>query len=378
MAVGSSCANVQLTEIALSTASLATFGLQSELRRLRHFAVHQVSELLAAYDRDADPRLSPLALEACDRLVSGARTLMDLPVVDEDEVLSERTVTRLARLAAVTVHAHASARYQAGRLAPMAEDPAFILRAIERAERRYAALLLDTRTAARSGRIERLVAVLEATLDAARGDIAYAAIALAGKDTATRSTALAAIRLAHVTRRMAMLSAASLLLMFRLTTTAKAAGLRRVAESRRKVARPWAEMLAAVPRVTGASIGDRVRLQAHCTDIAWVEEGDGFTRITVDAGQVSELRLARRNAQRVGVAKGSLLYLAGTVAEDAGTTFLQVGLVPVATHSADIWEDYLISEVRPAYDLVPGSIDMLWELPDLKQVGGRNELHGRL
>lgn len=369
---------IHLGAIAWGMISMAEFRLHSELRDLRQFANDRVFELLAAYDRDAGAGVSPLALEAYDRLMKGAVTLSELPVVAEDQVLSERVVKKLARLAAVAVHAHIATRYQAGRLAPMAEDPAFILRAIGRAETRYGGLLLDTRTAAKSGRIERLAEALAGCLDAAAGDIAYAAIALAGRGDAPKSTGLAAIRVAHLTRRMAMLSAASLMLMFRLTNSAKATGLRQVAENRTQLARPWAEMLAAVPQVTGAAVGDRVRLQARCTDVAWVDDGDGYTRVTVNADQVSELRLSRRNAQRAGLAKGSWLYLAGALAEDAGTEFLQVGLLPINANAADIWEDYLISETRPAYDLVPGSIDMLWELPDLREIGGRNELHGRL
>ena len=352
------------------------FLLHSELRRLRQFATDRVIEILAAYDRDAG--VSPLALDAFDRLVGGAVTLSDLPVVAEDKVLSERAVKRLARLAAVAVHAHISARYQAGRLSPMTEEPGFILRAVGRTEARYAELLLDTRTAAKSGRIERLGEAFSASIDAVASDLAYAAFALAGQDDARKSAGLAAIRVAHATRRMAMLSAAILMLMFRLTNSAKAAGLRQVAQNRAQLARPWAEMFAATTRVTDASVGERVRLQACCADITWVDSGNGYTRITVDAGQVSELRLSRRNAQRAGLAKGSWMYLAGTLAEDAGVSFLQVDLVPISGNAADIWEDYLISETRSAYDLVPGSIDMLWELPDLREIGGRNELHGRL
>jgi hypothetical protein len=354
------------------------FQLHSELRGLRQFASDRVFELLAAYDRAVGAGVSPLALEAYGWLIDGAATLAELPVVAEDQVLSQRAVTKLARLAAVSVHGHIATRYQAGRLAPMTEDPAYILRAIRLSETRYAKLLLDTRSAAKSGRTERLAEVLESCLDTVSGDIAYAAAALAGQDDAAKSGALAAVRVAHLARRMAMLSAASLMLMFRLTNPAKAAGLRTVAENRTRLARPEAEMLAALPLVSGASVGDRVRLQARCNDVTWIDDGDGYTRITVDAGDVSELRLSRRNAQRAGLARGAWLYLAGTLAEDAGTRFLQVGLRPVAANAAEIWEDYLISETRPAYDLVPGSIDMLWELPDMREIGGRNELHGRL
>ncbi len=367
-----------LRGITLRTVSMDEFQLHSELRNLRQFAGVRVFELLAAYDRGSGGEVPPLALAAYARLIKGAATLAGLPVVAEDQLLSERAAGKLARLAGVAVHGHIATRYQAARLVPVAENPAHILRAIRLSETRYGRLLLDTRSAAKSGRAERLVEVLEGCLDTVTGEIAYAAAALAGQGDAVKSGALAAVRVAHVARRMAMLSAASLMLMFRLTNPAKAAGLRRVAENRTRLAPPGAEMLAALPRVSGASVGERVRLQARCTGIAWVDDGDGYTRITVDAGDVGELRLARRNAQRAGLVRGAWLYLAGTLAEDAGTHFLNVGLRPVSANAADIWEDYLISETRPAYDLVPGSIEMLWELPDIREIGGRNELHGRL
>lgn len=355
-----------------------TFRLHRELRHARQFANVRTFELLSAYDRKAGAEVLPLALGAYEGLLDAAATLTELPVVNEDQALSERTVNKLARLAAVAVHSHIATRYQAGRLAPISEDPTLILRAIGQAESRYNELLISTRTAAKSGRILRLADALAACLESVTGNIAYAAITLAGHDNTAKPKNLAAVRVAHITRRMAMLSAATLLLMFRLTNAAKATGLRKVAENRAQLARSEAEMFAAVAQVRGASAGDRVRLQAQCSEIAWVDDGDGYTRITVEAGQINELRLSRRNAQRAGLAKGSWLYLAGTLAEDAGVQFLQVGQRAVSSNSADIWEDYLIYETRPAYDLIPGSIDMLWELPDLREIGGRNELHGRL
>lgn len=369
---------VDIWENALTTLSMDEFQLHRELRGLRQYANDRVFELLAAYDRDAGSAVLPLALEAFDRLIEGTITLNEIAVVTEDQVLSERAINRCARLAAVAVHTHISTRYQAGRLSPMAEDTAFILRAIDRAEARYNSLLLDTRSAAKSGRIERLAAVFANCLDTVAGDVAYAAFALAGQTDAQKSEALAAIRVAHLTRRIAMLSAASVLLMFRLTNSAKAKGLSKVAGNRTTLARSVARMRAAIPNVTGASVGDQVRLQARCLDIEWVEDGDGYTKISVAAGQVSELRLPRRNAQRAGLAKGAWLYLVGSLAQEAGTEFLLVKLLPISANAANIWEDYLISETRTAYDLVPGSIDMLWELPDLREIGGRNELHGRL
>ena len=355
-----------------------TFRLHSELRHLRQFAHDQVFQLLSAYDRDSGSAVRPLALGAYQRLAEAAAILTELPAIDEELELSERSVKKLAKLVAIAIHSHIATQYQAGRMAPITEDPALVLRAISQAEARYRELLLRTRSAAKNGRILQLADAFTEGLESVSGTIVYAAIALAGQDDAAKSTNLAAVRVAHITRRMAMLCAATLLLMFRLTNASKASGLKQVAENRAQLARFEAEMLAAVPSVNGIAVGDRVRLQARCDDIAWVDEGDGYTRITVDAGQIPELRLSRRNAQRAGLTRGSWLYLAGTLAEDAGVQFLQVGLRSVSSNAAAVWEDYLISETRSFFDLVPGSIDMLWELPDLREIGGRNELHGRL
>lgn len=358
--------------------SRAEFQLCSDLRQLSHFAIQQNIAILDAYENANSAVVSARAREAFERLGAAGDTLTALPSVDEDRQLSERTVKRLARLAAVSMQAHVSARAQTGRLGPMGEDPAYIERATRRAETLYRALLLDSRTAARSGRIERLVHVLSRSLDAISGDVAYAAIALAGQGDAAKSNAMLAIRIAHVTRRLSMLGAASLLLMFRMTTTAKASGLRQVAENRTQLVRPEAMMRAAVPRVRGSGVGDAIRLQARCVDLEWVDAGDGYSRVVVEAGEITELRLARRNLQRAGLAKGSWLYVPGTVVEEGGARFLEIGRLPITTTARDIWEDYLISETRPAYDLAPGSIDMLWELPDLREIGGPNDLHGRL
>lgn len=362
----------------MTASTLNEFQLHSELRHLRRFAHDRIFQLLSAYDRDSASAVRPLAVGAYDRLIAALATLSELPNVNEQLALSEPSVNKLAKLAAVAIHSHISSQYQAGRLTPMAEDTALVLRAIGQAEARYRELLLSTRTAAKSGRIQRLANAFIDGLESVNGNIAYAAIALAGQDDDVKSTQLAAVRLAHITRRMAMLSAAMLLLMFRLTNASKASGLKQVAENRAQLARSEAELFAAVPQVNGIAVGDRVRLQTRCNEIDWVDEDDGYTRISVDAGQVTELRLSRRNAQRAGLSKGSWLYLAGTLADDDGAQFLQVGLRAVSSNAADVWEDYLISETRSIFDLVPGSIDMLWELPDLREIGGRNELHGRL
>lgn len=238
--------------------------------------------------------------------------------------------------------------------------------------------MLSARTAAKSGRIARLADALNACLDLTEGELGYAAFSLAGQDDAVKSAAIAAPRLGEITRRVAMLSGACFHLMFRLTNTRKAAGLRVVAQNRAALARSSAQLMAAVPVATGLSNGDTVRLRAKVAGIEFVEEGDGFTRITVDAGDVAELHLPRRNALRIGVVTGSWLALEGTASSVAGKTVLGIREQAIGRHAADVWEDYLVSEMRPLYDMRPGSVDMAWELPNLGVVGGRNELHGRL
>ncbi len=358
--------------------SADVFRLQRDLRAFRSFADSRSDELLRGFDRGSGETVTPLALEAFERLRRAANALSELPVTEEDEALSESATARCARLAAIAVHAHVATRYQAGRGAVPAVPASRILRAISTAEAGYNASLLDARTSAKGGRIARLADALNTCLDLAEGELGYAALALAGQDDAVKSDAIAGPRLGEITRRVAMLSGACLQLMFRLTNTRKAAGLRSVAANRTALDRSSALLMAAVPAPTGLSNGDTVRLRAKVADIEFVEDGDGFTRIGVDAGDVVELRLPRRNAMRAGVVTGSWLALEGTVSSDAGNKILGIGQQPISTHAADVWEDYLITEMRPVYDMRPGSIDMAWELPDLGVVGGRNELHGRL
>lgn len=350
--------------------------LNQQLTDLGWFAIQQTKELLLAFDSGQGEGVPILAHGVFQRLEK--MNLQDLSITDENENLSETTLQNLSRCVAVATHAYASAKYQIGRLAPMDENPTFILAAIDRTESRYSGLLLDTRRAARNSRVARLREILLACLDAVKIDVGYIMQTLGGRQDTIKSNKLIAVRAATIARRYAMLSAACLQLMFRLTNTRKAAGLRQVAERRTQLMRSASEILAAIPTAQGMAPGNIMRLSARCDSIGWIDVEDGYTAISVAAGQVTELRLPRRNAMRAGIAQGSWLYVQGVIGEDNGVTFLEIGLLPTTNNAVDIWEDYLVTQVRPVYDLYPRSIDMGWEFPDLREIGARNDLHGRL
>ncbi len=360
----------------MSMDARARLLLHRQLTELRQFAVHRNEALLSAFDSGQAEGVPSLAHGVFEKLKE--TDLSGLSISDENEMLSDSTLQALSRCLAVAVHTYALAKYHNGRLEPIEEEPAHILRAIGRAERHYRGLLLDTRIAARNSMITHLRKVLIDGLDVVMGDIAYIAQTLGGQQDIVKSNKLAAVRAGVIARRYAMLSAACLQLMFRLTNNRKAAGLRQVAERRGQLMPLDKDMLAAITVVSNATPGSRLRLSARCESVSWVDVDDGYTAIFVAAGQVTELRLARRNAMRAGVAEGSRLYAEGMLKDDEGRIFLDIERLSTSTSAVDVWEDYLVTEVRSVYDLYPGSIDMSWEFPDLRRAGARNDLHGRL
>jgi len=362
----------------LSTVSLARVRLHRQLIELGRVSPGKGIAMLSAFDAGQGEGVATLAIQFLEWLAIESSGLIDLSAADEDEALSQIVIDDLMRSVAVAVHAFAGTKYQAGRLGSASENPDLILVAIRRAERRYRDLLLDTRVAAETGAAPLLHDVLLTSLETVTVDIGYITQALGGHEDAAKVGKLAAVRVGLISRRYAMLCAACLHLLYRLTNARKTTGLRQVAEGRTQLARNAREMRAALTAVQGAAVGDTIRLSARCDAIAWVDDGDGHTLITVSAGELTELRLARRNAMRAGVAEGSWLYVKGALREEGGARFLEIDLLPTTTHAADIWEDYLVTQVRPAYDLAPRSIDMGWEFPDLRKIGARNDLHGRL
>ncbi|MEM1190155.1 MAG: hypothetical protein AAGI72_16615 [Pseudomonadota bacterium] len=348
------------------------------LVQLAEFAAEQSVGLLTAYDRRELVQARLLAEDALDTLDAGMSDLLGLSAVDEDAALSEASSQELSALAAVSAHALAAIAYEQGRQTPVEESPTLIMLALRRVERRYRDLLMDSRVAAETGDGSIVREVFTACVESLRGDVGYLARSLAGQDDAVKADALAAIRLSAVSRRLCMLACACPHLLFRLTNSRKAAGVKQVAERRTRLMQADREMLAALRRVEDVSEGDVLRISARCQSVQFVEEDDGYTAITVDAGQLKELRLDRRNAQRVGVTEEAWLYLKGEVRSDGESQFLSVNPRPVSEEAGEVWEDYLITQVRDAYDLVPGSIDMQWEFPPMQNFGARNDLYGRL
>lgn len=370
------------------------FQFHRDLRALRGTAEAETDALLDAWAARDVAAIGPLAMGVFDRLEASLGLLDDLPERDEDETLSEETIADLARLAAVAVHAHVASRHEAGRLAAGggagAEVSGEVVAALRRAEAAYASALIDTRLGARTGAVSRLQGATMACLGLARAELSFAAHALAGQGPEARGAGAAGVRLAEIARRVAMLCGASLQLSFRMTNRRKAAGLRQVAENRARLARPvpclqTARPLPPAAPEPGTTLWSQVRAEA----LAWVAESEeaepweGHSEVAVaPVGGIATLRLRRRNLQRIGVAAGSWLVLEGVVTEVAedpgGARHLRIGTRSIAEDARSVWEDYLVEEMRPSYDLRPGSVDMAWEFPALSEIGALNDLIGRL
>ncbi|MEL7047003.1 MAG: hypothetical protein AAGL66_18610, partial [Pseudomonadota bacterium] len=213
----------------------ATLITERLLVQLAEFAAEQSVGLLTAYDRGDLAQSRLLAEDALDTLLAGMPDLLGLSAVDEDEALSDAVLQELSALSAVAAQTLASIAYEQGRRTPADESPSRLLPALKRVERRYRDLLMDSRVAAESGNATIVCEVFTACIECLRGDVGYLARSLAGEDDAVKADELAAIRVSTVARRLAMLAAACPHLLFRLTNTRKAAGVRQVAERRTRL-----------------------------------------------------------------------------------------------------------------------------------------------
>jgi hypothetical protein len=332
--------------------------------------------LLGAWNTNELDRFIRLSHRVFERIEHEIGIFVELTTVDEDEALSEQTLRVLSRCVAIAAHGFVATRYQRARLSPSADTPTHA--ALARLERRYHRLLMQSRQAARTQSARSVQRVLIDVLDAVRRDLGYLALVIGGQPDGTKRAHLAAIRVGALARRYAMLAAACLHLVFRLTNARKSSGLRQVAMNRERLRRSTSGWLAAQATFATAKVGTPARVIARTHSVSWVDEDDGYTSILISADALAELRIPRLNAMRAGVAQGSWILAEGTIRESGGQPFLEVGRVATAHHATEVWEDYLATQIRSAYDLHPRSLDLAWELPDLREIGAHNELHGRL
>lgn len=362
-----------------SNPKLAKALLHRNLLELSQISMQSTASMLQAWDSGKNDEFVFYAYKAFEQLEDGIDLLLELPDVDEDVALSESVVKQIGRCLGLAIHGFLSVKYQKGRQLAPASSPLFSAAdCVQREERRYIRLLNQSRQAALQRNIGLIHQTFVEGLEVIRVELNYLVYHMAGQPSPVKRAGVAAIRTGLLARKYSMFLPACLHIMLRMTNTQRSAGLQQVASRREQLLRSTAGWLTAQSSFPSVELGESKRVVAVADTISWVDGDPGYTSITVSAGAVSELRVPRRNAIRIGISRGSWVFAEGNIRQVDNKTFLETTMIGLTDHAKEVWEDYLAIQVRPFYDLYPRSLNVGFELPDLEALGARNDLFGRI
>ena len=251
--------------------------------------------------------------------------------------------------------------------------------AIAAADDSYVAVLTGLRVECAKGAAADL-AWLQAAVSA-HGDVVATLAEVLGRSPRTaRSVRMAGVRAAELIRRHCMLLAAQPVIERRVVDGRRAAGLAGIAGSRLELRRSPAAGNNAAWHAYGHLPGDRFVVGGYVVSTGWVDRQPipySFARF---ADSPIELRVHRRSMTAVGVAPGRHLWARAKLEPSSATPSVQLLVAEfegISQHSGEVWEDWLATEARPAYDLAPYTLDVHWELPSPAFKAGLNELASR-
>jgi hypothetical protein len=116
----------------------------------------------------------------------------------------------------------------------------------------------------------------------------------------------------------------------------------------------------------------------RATRVEWVERPTKPYSFVELAGSDARLLVAHRSVVRRGLAAGSNVYALGNVKAGDEGVVLEAEFEGPDRHRTSVWEDWLATLARPAYDLYPGSLAIEWELPAITARSGAPDLLSRL
>lgn len=194
---------------------------------------------------------------------------------------------------------------------------------------------------------------------------AKSALALLGGSADPSGDPVLHAGICHEGKRIAMLSAAGLLLYYRMTDSRLRSTTMRIAARRETLLAELFDLANVVTSLDGLDDLQRVSLAAWVSNGKLIERPETpYTRLVISPTE--ELRIHHKNTRWIGVgdqqavivrckvepAKGSMRY---AVAEFEGPT----------TSAGSVWESWLQASVRNQYDLAPESIHWCASFPVL-------------
>ena len=301
--------------------------------------------------------------------------LSSLPKETRSFHFEKQQAHSLARSASAMLHVASWNAYEWGRGQPGATLPDDWRQRLRDLEIRYRHALAELRNAAIDSNVARVGMILRRLVEMAYGDLRSALIlsARVGKRASTVGRprdAVMPILGSVLARRCAMLAGATILVAQRVCATRSRTSTRKVAERRETLRRKTIDLEKVDLSLEYLNVGDSINVIGCPLSVEW-EERPGKPVSVVGLKGITVIA-PHKSLRRQGLTPGAWGWFSGTVQDDGNQgRYLEIEQEGPTTHAGEIWEDWLVTEVRSAYDLYPGSLMAEWEFPVAGHFGSK-------
>ncbi|MGI9284129.1 MAG: hypothetical protein ACR2P1_01940 [Pseudomonadales bacterium] len=340
----SSFASRRRLDVALMLANIAAFEAVS--RRSTAGAIMQ--------DR------YPGFLMRCIQLIPGGAVGLDH--------YPEDVASRLARAAATGIHIHCGDQLGRGQLDVHVPLTPYVEQRLSKSVLSYQDLLRRTRRAARQGKRVDIARCGIELVEFARGELGVLCHRIGqacGIAAPSRSELEAELRVAALSRHVAMCASAVILLDHRFRSRRTASSTPEVAKRRTKLWRGLPPVSMSRTTLTNLNPDDPVDLLTRIEVPRFIEARPKPYSVASFQHNPGSVRVAYKSLRNSGAGSGTL-WVRGNFKLAGGEQVVEADFEGPGSHSATTWEDWLAVLARPAYYLYPGEIHAEWSHPPLR------------
>jgi hypothetical protein len=293
--------------------------------------------------------------------------------------VSEAVLRPLARSVSTALHLGFQDAYARPRRGKRTRSENELLRALSAEELNYRTLLLRTRGAVSRGDAVRLVSIYGEVISRCDTEL----IALIRDRTDSKSAGMAdmsaGLRISRLCRQHALLAAAILILLARLSNTRRRKFLVETAGRRMPLARGFLDPRRARRTTFLKRAGDTEVLIGRVRDVAFQDRPrKAFSVATLD-GVEAVLMVPYKSLPGVGVATGAAVVAQGSVRSHVSRgRYLEVQFEGPGRFKRSHWEDFLVDAARDTYNLYPNALHMEWEFASTLGTAAASDLFSRV
>ncbi len=282
------------------------------------------------------------------------------------------------RFLSCSLHIHLHKLYDNARHKTSKQGPQNLAGQMVRFESMYDDWLYASRNAARNDDHLALLDIYEDIQFTGFGEFAGLVSTVGSMDWEQRGYKSIGLRACQLSRKMAFLLASTIYLRARMVRSSSRSGLRKVSTSRKKLRRRTPNVQLSLKGLKGLEKYTRLPIAAYVNDITWLNRGNKPYSFATEVNGNFDIRLYYKNMLRSGMSADTWIWVKGKKEGSNASPRVVAEFEGVGQHQGTYWEDYLVTELRDAYNLYPGSLHMEWEFPVLGKRGALNDIVSRI